>query len=51
MAKITFPLYATLKTAAALFEMKKETFLGLINQGVLSKARKIGAMSAGIREN
>ena len=37
-----FPMYATLKTAAALFDMTPKEFSGLVSDGVLPKSRKIG---------
>ena len=36
------PLFATAKTAAALFEMTKSEFLSLVDEGVLPKPQKIG---------
>lgn len=36
------PLFATAKTAAALFEMKQGEFLALVEDGILPKPQKIG---------
>ena len=35
------PMFVTLKTAAALFEMKPQEFKQLVEQGILPKARSI----------
>jgi DNA-binding IclR family transcriptional regulator len=36
------PLFATAKTAAALFEMTQGEFLALVEEGVLPRPQKIG---------
>ncbi len=36
------PLFATAKTAAALFEMTQGEFLALVEEGVLPKPQQIG---------
>ena len=37
-----FPIFATSKTAAALFEMTESAFLNFVSEGTLPKAKKIG---------
>ena len=37
-----FPIFATSKTAAALFELTESAFLNFVSEGTFPKAKKIG---------